>query len=165
MFKHIAFILPALAALAAPAHGGLPRQPTLGLEAANRLAGGAIEACRRQGRAIAVAVVDGGGALMVLQRDERVGPHNAEASRRKAFTALSTRQATLALSRNAQSDADVRNLSTLPELLLLGGGVPLLSKGHPVGAIGVAGGGGPLHDHACALAASALLPALDQPQP
>lgn len=163
MFRQSSILLAALAA--APAGAQLHRHPELGLEAANRLAARAIQACRSESRAIVVAVVDRGGNLVVLQRDDGVGPHNAEASRRKAYTALSTRRPTLALARDAEAAADTRNLAALPELLLLGGGVPLLAQNQIVGAIGVAGGGGPVHDHACAQAAIGAVPELDQPVP
>jgi uncharacterized protein GlcG (DUF336 family) len=157
-----AFLL--LAALATlPAAAQVRRQPDLVLDTANRLANAAIDACRRQDRAIVVAVLDRGGSLLALQRAETVGPHNVEAGRRKAFTALSTRTATLDLARNAAANADARNLATLPELLLLGGGVPVTAGGQAVGAIGVAGGGGAANDHACALAAIRAVPGLDRP--
>jgi len=151
-------------AAAAPVNAqDLVQRPAVTLEAANRLATAAAGACQQLGRTIVVAVLDGGGHLLVVRRDPAVGPHNIEAARRKAFTALSTRTATLDLARRAALDTDSRNLNTLPELLLLGGGVPLTVKGAPVGAIGVAGGGGAGNDHACALAAIAAVPALDQP--
>jgi uncharacterized protein GlcG (DUF336 family) len=162
MYKTIAMLLATLAAL--PAAAQLRQQPELTLETANRLAGGAIDACRSQGRAVVVAVLDHGGNLVAVQRADGVGPHNTEASRRKAYTALSTRTATLDLARQAQANPDARNLATLPELLLLGGGVPLLAQGRPVGAIGVSGGGGAVNDHACALAAIGAVPELDQPK-
>ena len=152
------------ALLAEPALAALPRPLDLSLDAANSLAGAAVAACRAQGRAIAVAVVDHGGNLVALQRGDGVGPHNTEASRRKAFTALSTRSSTLELARNAAATPDARNLGTLPELLLLGGGVPLRAEGQVVGAIGVAGGGGAVNDHACALAALAAVPELERPR-
>jgi len=162
MQKPIVILLAALATLPAlPAAAQLRQQSELTLDGANRLAAGAMEACRRQGRAIVVAVLDRGGNLVALQRADGVGPHNTQASQRKAYTALSTRTATLDLARRAQADPDARNLATLPELLLLGGGVPLLVHGQPVGAIGVAGGGGAANDHACALAAIAAVPGLD----
>ncbi|MCA1856096.1 heme-binding protein [Massilia oculi] len=163
MSKQLVILLAALAA--APAGAALPRHPDLDLEAANRLAARAIASCRAEGRAIAAAVVDRGGNLVALQRDDGVGPHNTEASRRKAYTALSTRKPTLQLARDAQAVPDTRNLATLPELLLLGGGVPLLVEKQVVGAIGVAGGGGPLNDHACAQRAIGAVPGLDQPTP
>lgn len=151
------------ALLAQPAWAALPRSPDLSLDAANSLASAAIGACRVQGRAIVVSVVDRGGNLVAVQRADGVGPHNTEASRRKAYTALSTRSSTLELARKAAAEPDARNLASLPELLLLGGGVPLRAEGQVVGAIGVAGGGGAVNDHACAGAAIASHPAFDRP--
>ena len=148
--------------LAQPAAAALPRSADLPLELANGLAGAAVAACGAQGRAIVVSVVDRGGNLVAVQRADGVGPHNTEASRRKAFTSLSTRSATLELARNAAASPDTRNLAALPELLLLGGGVPLRAQGELVGAIGVAGGGGPANDHACALAAIAASPEFER---
>lgn len=160
----LAFLLAASASF--PAAAQLRQQQDLTLSAANRLAANALDACGRQGRAVVVAVLDRGGNLVALQRADGVGPHNTEASRRKAYTALSTRSPTLALARKAAADPDARNLASLPELLLLGGGVPLMAGGQPVGAIGVAGGGGGANDHACALAAlAALAPLLQLDQP
>jgi uncharacterized protein GlcG (DUF336 family) len=153
----------ALSATAAASPPPLRVQPELTLDAANRLAASAVAACQRDGRAIVVSVLDRGGYLLAVQRAETVGPHNVEASRRKAFTALSTRTATLDLARQAAANPDARNLNTLPELLLLGGGVPLTVAQQPVGAIGVAGGGGAANDHACAQAAIAAVAELDQP--
>ena len=159
-------IKPALALsaalLARTAAAGLPQLPDLSLDAANRVASAAISACRAQGRTVVVSVVDRGGNLVAVQRGDGVGPHNTEASRRKAYTALSTRSATLDLARNAALDPDARNLAHLPELLLLGGGVPLRSDGAIVGAVGVAGGGA-VNDHACALAALAAVPPFERP--
>jgi uncharacterized protein GlcG (DUF336 family) len=43
--------------------------------------------------------------------------------------------------RNAKASADAQNLNTLPELLLLSGGVPLWYHGNVIGSIGIAGGG------------------------
>jgi uncharacterized protein GlcG (DUF336 family) len=83
-----------------------------------------------------------------------VGPHNTEAARRKAYTALSTKTATLLLGRTARATPDTQNLNTLPELLLLGGGVPLWHHG----GVGVAGGGSPENDD---LLGRAALPEAD----
>lgn len=152
-----------MTALLPAARAQLRQQPDLNLDAATRLAARATDTCRRLGRPVAVAVLDHGGKVILLQRGDGVGPHNLEAGRRKAYTALSTRAPTLDLARNAQAHPDARNLATLPELLLLGGGVPLSAGGQPAGAIGVAGGGNAVNDHACAQAAIAAVPELDQP--
>ena len=152
-----------LCLLASPAHAQLRQVNDLSLAAANKLANAAMAACQAQGRHIAVSVLDRGGNLVAVQRADGVGPHNTAASQRKAFTALSTKNDTQTLAIAARAHPDMANLATVPELLLLGGGLPLLAKGEIVGAIGVAGGGGALPDRACAQAALAALPELDSP--
>lgn len=138
--------------------GGQVRADTpLSLSSAERLAASARSACQALGREIAIAVVDASGQTLLLARSPAVGPHNLEAARRKAYTALSTRQATLELGRQARSRPDTAALQYLPELLLLGGGVPLKPADAVLGAVGVAGGGGPENDDACARAAALSL--------
>lgn len=149
-----------LCLLASPAHAQLRQVGDVSLAAANTLA-----ACQAQGRHIAVTVLDRGGNVVTVQRADGVGPHNTEASRRKAYTALSTRSDTYALAVAARNNPDMSNLTTVPELLLLGGGLPLLAQGQVVGAIGVAGGGSALPDRACAQAALAAMPELALPSP
>lgn len=129
----------------------------LDLATAERLATTARASCAALGKDIAVAVVDASGQTLLQSRSASVGPHNLEAARRKAFTSLSTRQPTLQLGRQARSQPDTAGLQYLPELLLLGGGQPLRQDAAVVGAIGVAGGGGPENDDACALAAARSL--------
>lgn len=129
------------------------------LALANHLASASLAACQAQGRTAVVAVVDRGGNLVAVQRDDNVGPHNTLAAQRKAYTALSTKTPTRLLAERARSTPDTENLNTLNELLLLGGGVPLLVEGEVIGALGVAGAGGAAFDEGCALAAvSKVLP-------
>ncbi len=95
---------------------------------------------------VTIAVLDHSGQILMITRGEEVGPHNTEAARRKAYTALSTKTPTLLLSRNARNNPDTQNLATLPELLLLAGGYPLWHNGQVIGSIGIAGGGSPEND-------------------
>ena len=99
---------------------------------------------------IAVAFLDASGKPILITIADGVGPHNLEAARRKAFTALSTKTPTLVLSRNASANPDTQNLNTLPELLLLGGGVPIIVNNKVIGSVGIAGAGGPEQDDAIA---------------
>ncbi|MEG3166494.1 heme-binding protein [Sphingomonas sp. PB2P19] len=122
----------------------------ISLALANSLAGAAIASCRMIGKEAVVAVVDRGGNLVVLQRGDDIGPHNTLAAQRKAFTALSTKANTAVLAQRAAYDPASRNLVTLPELLLLGGGVPLVVGNDIIGGIGVAGSGGSANDERCA---------------
>lgn len=103
---------------------------------------------------VSVAVVDASGQTMLLSQGDGVGPHNTEASRRKAFTAVSTKTPTLLLGRKARTNPDTQNLANLPELLLLGGGVPLRYQGQVIGAVGISGGGGAENDDLIGHAAS-----------
>ena len=90
---------------------------------------------------ITIAVLDASGTIILINRGDGVGPHNTEAARRKAYTALSTKTSTLLLLRNAESNSDTKNLNTLPELVLLSGGIPIWYKKNIIGSIGIAGGG------------------------
>ena len=143
--------LAALASHAAAAPVPHQLRPDITLDTAARLLDATMDACHVQGRTLAVAVVDRGGNLIALKRDDNVGPHNTIAAQRKAFTALSTKTTTSVLAENARTNPQAQNLTTLPELLLLGGGVPLKAGADVIGAIGVAGAGGASMDESCAL--------------
>lgn len=156
MYRPITLLAMALAAgtaqaAAAPAAHVL--RPDISLATANRLLAATLAACHAEGKTLVAAVVDRGGNLVALQRDDNVGPHNTLAAQRKAFTALSTKTATRQLAENARGNPQSQNLNTVGDLLLLGGGVPLTAGADVIGAIGVAGAGGPAMDEACALAA------------
>src|SRR5690606_33374159 len=109
---------------------------------------------------VSIAIVDQSGVLILLSAGDGVGPHNTEAARRKAYTALSTKTSTLTLGRSAKSNPDSENLANLPELLLLGGGVPLWHHDRVVGSIGVGGGGGAANDHLIARSAKQVSTAI-----
>lgn len=114
----------------------------------------AEESAKTFNATVTIAVLDGAGNTISILRGNDVGPHNTEAARRKAFTALSTKTATLQLLRNAEKNPDSKNLNTLPELLLLSGGAPLYYKGEVIGSIGIAGGGSAENDDIIAKAAT-----------
>lgn len=128
-------------------------QKNVSLALANGLTTAALEACSAINQTAVVAVVDRGGNLVALQRDDNVGPHNTIAAQRKAFTALSTKSKTGALGERVRNDPPSQNLNTVSELLLLGGGVPVMIDGDVIGAIGVAGAGGSANDESCAIQA------------
>lgn len=138
-------LLPALV-LAQNKNKYLVSVPYLTLEAAKEVAIRAEEAAKKLNKSVTIAVVGYQGETILIYKGDGVGPHNTEAARRKAFTSLSTKTATLLLARNASSNPDTKNLAELPELLLLGGGYPLWKDDSVVGAIGIAGGGSPEND-------------------
>ena len=143
----------ASSAWAAPA--ATLKQENVSLAMANELITATLAACHADGRSAVAVVVDRGGNLIAVQRDDSVGPHNTEAAQRKAFTALSTKTATRLLATNARANPDSQNLTTVDSLLLIGGGVPLTVGKDVIGAIGVGGAGGAAQDEGCALKAIA----------
>lgn len=150
----------ATSALAASPAPLVLQQPNVSLALANELINATLAACHADGRSAVAVVVDRGGNLIAVQRDDSVGPHNTEAAQRKAFTALSTKTPTRLLAANARANPDSQNLNTVDALLLIGGGVPLKVGQDVIGAIGVGGSGGAAQDEGCALQAIAkVLPA------
>lgn len=151
----LALLTPALSANAAtPAP---ITQQNVSLALADGLIQATLDQCHAENRTAVVAVVDRGGNLVALRRDDNVGPHNTLAAQRKAYTALSSKTPTRLFGERARHNPDAVNLNTFDELLLLGGGVPLRVGDEVIGAIGVAGAGGAETDEACATQAIAQL--------
>ena len=105
---------------------------------------------KQMDRNVSVAILDAAGVTILLAKNDNVGVHNTEASRRKALTALSTKTASFQLMRNAADNKDAHNLNTLPELLLLGEAYHIWYKHSIIGAIGVSGGGSGENDDSIA---------------
>ncbi|MFV5502327.1 GlcG/HbpS family heme-binding protein [Acinetobacter sp. 226] len=143
-------LLSSVLLLSSVAHAEFKTAPVMSLEVAKLMASNVMLACQQQAKPAAVVILDQGGNLLASQRHESVGIHNLIAAERKAFTAYSTKTSTLDFMRNAQKNPDAQNLNSLPELLLLGGGVPVIYQNQIVGAVGVAGAGGSVQDHQCA---------------
>lgn len=121
-------------------------------ETALTAARAALDACRKQGYQVAVAVVDRAGTTQVLLRDRFAGPHTVPVSADKAWTALSFRTNTQALAGETQPGKPMSGLRSLPRFLAAGGGVLIEGGGSLYGAIGVSGGPGGEADEACAMA-------------
>lgn len=151
--------VPVAPARAQPSAAGetLPQERALPLALAVEIARAAVETCGRQGAAVAATVVDRSGVLRVALRADRAGPHTAEESRAKAYTALSLRNSTGALAAALDGGGAPgragRALAGLPGFLLHGGGVPIVAGDEVIGGLGVGGSGSGEADEACAEAA------------
>lgn len=113
----------------------------------------ALEACKKDGYRVSVSIVDRAGVLRAMGRADGAGSHTVDSSRKKAYTAASLRRPTTEL---AELIAKVQTLQSLremnPEILILGGGLPIDISGDVVGGIGVGGAPGAHLDDACAQA-------------
>jgi uncharacterized protein GlcG (DUF336 family) len=121
-------------------------------EIATKLAQAAMDACRKDGAQVAVAVVDRFGVLQALVRDRFAGPHTPDTSRRKAWTAVSFRSDTLTLSQATRPGSEAYGANFITDALILGGGVPVEANGSIVGAVGVSGAPAGSADDKCARA-------------
>lgn len=128
-------------------------EKNLSLDLATQIAAAAVAACQANGHSVTATVVDRGGSVRAVHRADNAGPHTLEASRAKAYTSASARNATLAMMEGAQKNPAAANLVNIPGFLLLGGGVPIKVGNDTIGAVGVGGAPGGHLDEQCALSA------------
>ncbi|EBI8329507.1 heme-binding protein [Salmonella enterica] len=131
---------------------GVLNQKNLSLDLADKVAQNTLQACAKDGYNVAVTLVDRSGTPLLMKRMDNAGPHTVEASRMKAFTALTTKNLTGNVMKGAQSNAGAANLRYIPDFLLLAGAVPVKVGDQVIGAVGVGGAPGGNFDEACALA-------------
>lgn len=110
----------------------------------------ALEACRKQGFQVAVAVVDRSGMTQVLLRDRFAGAHTVDLASNKAWSAASFRMATSALAVETQAGKAQSGMRNQTRFAGVAGGLPIEGAGSMLGAIGVSGAPGGEADEACA---------------
>jgi len=129
---------------------GLVTQRNLSLPIAKTIAEAALAACKSKGFNTAVAVVDRAGQVMVILRDEQATAQQVEMARRKAYTARMFRTSTLEFQKRT-SDPAYAPQRELPDILALGGGVPIQVGNDVIGGVGSSGSNQD-NDDACARA-------------
>jgi uncharacterized protein GlcG (DUF336 family) len=121
---------------------------------AKMIAEAALAACKEKGFNTAVAVVDRAGQVMVILRDEQATAQQVEMARRKAYTARMWRTTTLEFQKRT-SDPAYAAQRDLPDILALGGGVPIQVRNgvgnDVIGGVGSSGSSQEMDD-ACAKA-------------
>ena len=141
---------------------GILTQRNIGVELALVAAKAALDAAKSRGYTrTGVAVANRAGQLLVLLRSDDGGPHLIDAARRKAYTAASMNARTSKASKavDERSGEPDPHLVYLNDILIVGGGVPIHMNGELIGAIGVAGSPGSVHDEECADAGIAAIAA------
>jgi uncharacterized protein GlcG (DUF336 family) len=150
--RHRLLLLCAALPCAAGAQDGTFATRSLTPETALTAARAALEACRKDGFQVGVAVSDRSGQLLVLLRDRFAGAHTIDVASAKAWTAASFRIPTTALAAETQPGRPMSGLRTLPKVMAAGGGLPIEAGGQTVGAIGVSGAPSGDADDRCATA-------------
>ena len=123
--------------------------PRLTVEAAQKIAQGALAECRKAGIQISVTVVDRGGHPVVVLRDTLAPDLSLSISRDKAYTALSFNAATSAMEDRFTKPFSVGKANGL---MFSAGGIPISAAGNIVGAVGVSGAPTGEQDEKCAAA-------------
>ena len=123
--------------------------PRLTVEASEKIAHAAMDACRKQGIQIGVTVVDRSGDTMVVMRDTLAPRVTLEVSRQKAYTAVNFNAATSSM---ADRFTQPFSVGKVEGLVFSAGGIPIEAAGNIVGAVGVSGAATGEQDEACARA-------------
>ena len=141
---------------------GILARHDISVDLALTAAKAALDESRKRGYPrFAVAVTNRAGHLLVLLKSDDGGPHLVDSARRKAYTAASMNARTSKASKaiDDRSGEPDPHLVYLNDVLIVGGGVPILAAGELVGAIGAAGSPGSVHDEECADAGIAAIAA------
>lgn len=109
----------------------------LTLADAKRVAAAAAEEAQRNGWSVVIAVVDDAGLLVYLERLDGVQPASCDIAQAKARAAALFRRPSKALEETVAGGRVA--LLSLPHIIPVEGGLPLVHEGQIVGAIGVSG--------------------------
>jgi len=130
---------------------GLITQRNMSLEMAKTIAEATLGECKSKGFHTSAVVVDRGGQVLVMLRDEQATPQTAEMARRKAYTAVMFRSTTLEFQKRTADDPTLAPQRQVADILALGGGVPIRVDKEIVGGV-ASSGSSQEQDDACAKA-------------
>ena len=159
-------LLGGCAALTAAAPPPLLVRHGLSGQMATILAERAVAACAAKGFSVGAAVTDAHGDPRALVTGNTVSALSVETALRKARAAAQNGYPTSKLAEaTTAAPAYAAMLHTLyPEMIFLGGALPVRIGDEVVGAIGVGGASDPAADESCAQAALAASPELSSEQ-
>ncbi len=121
---------------------------SIGMELARDIANEAIIACRKQGYNVGAVVVDRYGLMRAALRDDKASHFTLEIAERKAnLTVMGWTDS----GQFREARPDIRQeLNHIDGLIVMVGGVKIVSGGINLGAVGVSGAPGGEKDEACA---------------
>ena len=159
MTRAFAIACAALAIGGPAAAQSIVTERNISVEAAFRIAHGAIDACKKNGWDISVVVVDRNGVVRLAVRADTASPHNFDLARRKAYTARTFRRTSASWAKRMNDEPELSGQKNLAEVIPLGGGVPIDAGKETIGGVGVSGAPGQDRDEACAAAGIAVIAA------
>lgn len=131
---------------------------SLGLTEANLLIQAGIARASEIGSPSTIAVVDVGGTIIAQARMDGSSLSSVALAYSKAYTSLSCRMATSAITKIAQPGGDFYGIANGlgGRAIIFPGGIPIEIDGHVVGAVGASGGNGAQDEDVARAAADAL---------
>ena len=132
-----------------PAYAGdIVTDKSIGMELARDIVDETITACRKDGYHISAVVVDRFGLLRAALRDDNASRFTLDIAERKAnMTVMAWMDS--GDFKNAREDIQ-QELNHIPGLIVMEGGLKIVSGGFNIGAVGVSGAPGGDKDAACA---------------
>ncbi len=116
----------------------LATKKALTLEAAKKLAAVAEAEALKNKWTMVIVIVDDGGNLMYLEKIDNTQIGSIEVAIQKAKTSISFKRPTKSFEEKVIGGRTV--ILSLPEVVAIEGGVPIVVDGQYIGAIGVSGG-------------------------
>ena len=136
--------------VAAPALAQAPQvEKNVSMAMAMAVMQGALDQCTKDGYKVSVVIVDKGGNVAGSIRGDGTGPHTMEFARMKAYTARTRNQTSLATQKQMEDPA-FAFLRQIPNVVGVGGGVPIKAGNETIGGVGVSGAPGGEKDEVCA---------------
>lgn len=141
----------ALAAVSiASAHAQAPLvEKNVSMKMAQAIIDGTIDQCAKDGYKVSVVIVDHSGLVSASLRGDGTSPHTMEFARKKAYTARTRNQTSLEFMKLTDNPASAY-LRQIPDVVAVGGGVPIKVGNVTIGAVGVSGAPGGEKDEVCA---------------
>jgi uncharacterized protein GlcG (DUF336 family) len=145
--------------VAAPASAQAPQvEKNVSMGMALAIIQGTIEQCTKDGYKVSVTIVDKAGNVAASIRGDGTNPHTMEFSRLKAYTSRTRGQTSLEFMKLVSDPANAY-LRQIPNVVAVGGGVPIKVGNEVIGGVGVSGAPGGEKDEACANAGLAKVEA------
>ena len=137
-------------ALSASAYAQAPQaEKNVSMKMALMIIEGALEQCTKDGYKVSVVIVDKAGSVAASVRGDGTNPHTLEFGRLKAYTARTRSQTSLEF-KNLTDKPENAYLKQIPNVVAVGGGVPIKAGTEVIGAVGVSGAPGGEKDEVCA---------------
>jgi uncharacterized protein GlcG (DUF336 family) len=122
-------------------------QKVISMDMAQTMAQTAVMQCRANGYRVTATVLDNGGNIKMVIRDDGAGVGTIDISHRKAYSAVVFRRTS---GETAKAFGAMSPPPNVAGTVMLAGGVPIKAGTEVIGAIGVSGAPGGDKDEVCA---------------